>query len=114
MYSIPFPQIDSRLNSRQIQAVEMVLQERSDQEIASAIGVRRETVNIWRNHNEAFQAAVQARLDALTRLEKAKILLSTVVATLQEGLVPGTEHLLLQDLPISVDRLPDSFFKELK
>jgi FixJ family two-component response regulator len=103
MNNLSFPQLDSRLSSRQVQAVEMVLQERNDKDIADAIGVRRETVNNWRNHNDAFRDAVEARLEASKRLETAKVLLSTVITALQSSLMPGTENMLLEDLPILVD-----------
>lgn len=49
------------LSAPQAAAVELLAVGKTDTEAAEAIGVTRQTVNGWRNHDPAFLAAVNAR-----------------------------------------------------
>lgn len=48
-----------KLSFKQKMAIDLLLQGLSDREVADKIGVRRETVNVWRNHNPAFQSELE-------------------------------------------------------
>ena len=49
------------LSVAQRNAVDVLAAGMGDQEVAAAVGVSRQTVNGWRNHNPAFQAALNVR-----------------------------------------------------
>lgn len=49
------------LTSRQSAAVDLVAVGQTDQEVADAVGVSRQTVNVWRNQHPAFTVAVEDR-----------------------------------------------------
>ena len=53
---------DVRLSAKQRSAIDLLLQGLSDREVAEKINVRRETINLWRNHNQTF----------ITEFEKAR------------------------------------------
>ena len=48
-----------KLSLKQKTAIDLLLQGLSDREVAEKIGARRETVNVWRNHNESFIAELE-------------------------------------------------------
>ena len=47
--------IQQKLSTKQLIAVNLLLQGLTDQEVADRVRVRRETVNQWKNHNPYFQ-----------------------------------------------------------
>lgn len=49
------------MTTRQAAAVELVAVGKTDQEVADAVGVTRQTVNVWRHVHPAFAAAVEER-----------------------------------------------------
>lgn len=49
------------LTPAQATAVDLVSVGKSDQEVGEAVGVTRQTVNVWRHHHPAFVAAVNVR-----------------------------------------------------
>ena len=57
------PDETRQLNAKQLNAVELIVQGHNDREVAEAVGVTRQTVCEWRNHN----AEVVARVNDLRR-----------------------------------------------
>ena len=51
----------NKLSQKQLTAIDMILTGLNDREVAEALGVGRNTVNKWRNHNEDFQAELNER-----------------------------------------------------
>ncbi len=47
------------LSVKQRDAIELFIRHYSDRRVAETVGVTRETVNIWRNHDERFKAALE-------------------------------------------------------
>ena len=45
-----------QLNQKQLNAIELLLQGGTDSEVAEAVGVSRQTVNEWKNHDPNFVA----------------------------------------------------------
>lgn len=54
-----------KLTSKQSQCLDLVVEGLTDVEIARTVGVKRETVNRWKNHNLAFRKAVESRCKRL-------------------------------------------------
>jgi DNA-binding CsgD family transcriptional regulator len=52
---------DKTLQPEQERAIALILTGATDQAIADAVGVTRQTVNTWRNHNPEFIAALNQR-----------------------------------------------------
>ena len=63
----------SRLTMAQLNAIDLLIQGKSDRETAEALGMARETINKWKNLNQDFKAILHQRRgeiwkDQLTRL----------------------------------------------
>ena len=80
-----------QMNQKQLNAIELLLQGRTDGEVADAVGVSRQTVNEWKNHDPNFIAEIN-----LCR----KILWESQVERLR-GLVAGAVDMLEADLQSS-------------
>lgn len=53
------------LSTSQLEAIELMLCGQTDTQIAKSIGVSRDTVCRWRNHNRHFKAALEYRQNQL-------------------------------------------------
>ena len=69
-------------------AIDLLVSGATDQEAADAVGVTRQTVNGWRNHDPEFIAALNARrLDVWGgAADRLRALLPTALATLEAAL----------------------------
>jgi transposase len=56
---------ENKLNEKQEKAVELVCMGKNDKEIAKLVGVSRQWVNTWRNHDDDFKHALTLRRQAL-------------------------------------------------
>ena len=54
-----------QLNNKQQKAIDLVLKGKTDAEVAIAVGVGRDTVNRWRNHNADFIEALNEQSNQL-------------------------------------------------
>lgn len=54
-----------QLNTKQQLAIDLLLKGKTDTEVAIAVGVGRDTVNRWRNHNCEFVAALNEQRNQL-------------------------------------------------
>src|SRR5688500_13203893 len=74
--------VAGELSVAQLNAVDLLVTGTGDREVAEAVGVTRQTVCGWRNHDPAFVAALNAR-----RLEGARRGLRPAAGAAAEG--PG-------------------------
>jgi hypothetical protein len=79
------------LSVAQLNAVDLLVVGKTDQEAAEAVGVTRQTVNGWRNANPWFVAALNARRQDLwgVTVDQLRALLPRAVAVLAEELDGG-------------------------
>jgi hypothetical protein len=79
------------LSVAQLNAVDLLVVGKTDQEAAEAVGVTRQTVNGWRNANPWFVAALNARRQDLwgVTVDQLRALLPRAVAVLAEELDRG-------------------------
>ena len=82
---------DSPLSVEQLNAIDILVQGRTDQETAETIGVARETVTRWRNDNPHFAAQLnrQRRLIWSNSHDRLRALVSKAVDTLDVALQNG-------------------------
>ncbi len=82
------------LTLAQLNAVDLLVVGKTDQEAAEAVGVTRQTINGWRNANPWFQAALNARRQDLwgVTVDQLRALLPRAVAVLAEELDGGNDR----------------------
>jgi hypothetical protein len=78
----------------QLNAVDLLVTGKTDQEVAELVGVTRQTVNGWRNANPHFQAALNRRRQDLwgVTVDQLRALLPRAVAVLAEELEGGEQR----------------------
>lgn len=58
------------LSNKQVQAISYIIEGKTDQETAQAVGVSRSTVNIWRNKDPHFKLALNSiRAELMARIQ---------------------------------------------
>lgn len=82
------------LSVAQLNAVDLLVVGKTDQEAAEAVGVTRQTVCGWRNGNPYFQAALNRRRQELwgVAVDQLRALLPRAVAVLAEELDGGNDR----------------------
>jgi len=82
---------ESQLSVAQLNAIDVLVQGRTDQETAETVGVARETVTRWRNDNPHFAARLnqQRRLIWNDSHDRLRALASKAVDTLEMALTEG-------------------------
>lgn len=63
----------NKLSQKQLTAIDMILTGLNDREVAESIGVGRNTVNKWKNHDEDFQAELNERRRELNEATQNRI-----------------------------------------
>ncbi len=78
----------------QLNAVDLLVIGKTDQETAEAVGVTRQTVNGWRNQNPYFQAELNRQRQVLWggAVDQLRALLPRAVAVLAEELDGGNDR----------------------
>jgi len=66
--------IKDKLNEKQENAIELILQGMNDSQVAAQVGVSRQWVNMWRNHDEAFIQALQERKHLLQEIHMNQLI----------------------------------------
>jgi len=86
------------MNAKQEKALELALAGMSDGEIARRVKVARQTVNEWRNQNEAFREALAARRQALRErhMDALNELAGEAIAAAREALRSPNENTRLK------------------
>ncbi len=76
------------ISPEQEQAINLILTGATDQSIADAVGVTRQTVNTWRNQNPAFMAELNQRRAVIWagHVERLRGMTSKALDVLQEAL----------------------------
>ena len=90
----------SRLSVEQLNAIDVLVQGRSEQDTAETVGVARETVTRWRNDNPHFTAELnrQRRLIWSDSHDRLRALASKAVDTLETSLDEGDSRVALEVL----------------
>jgi Homeodomain-like domain len=80
---------------QQFNAIDLLLQGRTDQEVGDAVGVHRVTVTRWRNYDVRFQAELNRRRREAweTTLDHLRTLLPKATQALEEELTEGSGRL---------------------
>jgi hypothetical protein len=80
--------IAPQLSQQQENAVDLLLQGKNDGEVAEAVGVTRQTVNTWKNHDAAFIATLNTRRKDLWEAQASRLrgLVGKAVDVLEETL----------------------------
>jgi len=90
----------SRLSVEQLNAIDVLVQGRTDQETAEVVGVARKTVTRWRNDNPHFTAELnkQRRLIWGDSHDRLRALASKAVDTLETSLDEGDSRVAVEVL----------------
>ncbi len=90
----------SRLSVEQLNAIDVLVQGRTDQETAETVGVGRETVTRWRNDNPHFTAELnrQRRLIWGDSHDRLRALAGKAVDTLEVALDEGDSRVAMEVL----------------
>ena len=90
----------SRLSVEQLNAIDILVQGRTDQQTAETVGVARETVTRWRNDNPHFTAELnrQRRLIWSDSHDRLRALASKAVDTLEVALTEGDSKVAVEVL----------------
>ena len=90
----------SHLSVEQLNAIDILVQGRTDQETAETVGVARETVTRWRNDNPHFTAELnrQRRLIWGDSHDRLRALASKAVDTIETSLAFNTSRVALEVL----------------
>jgi hypothetical protein len=76
------------LSVEQQNAIDLLVTGQTDTEVATTVGVTRQTISIWRNHHPGFQAALHARRQAIwgAAVDRLRELLPKAVERLEAEL----------------------------
>ena len=76
------------LSVKQELALELILCGINDREIAKRVGVSRQTINTWRNHNEDFRMSLAGRREAARERHQDELsgLVSEAVRVMREAM----------------------------
>ncbi len=90
----------SRLSVEQLNAIDILVQGRTDQETAETVGVARETVTRWRNDNPHFTAELnrQRRLIWSDSHDRLRALAGKAVDVLETSLEEGDSRVAVEVL----------------
>ena len=89
---------EKELNQKQHLAIDLAVKGLTDGEIARRVGVSRQIVNTWRNHDTMFMYELAARRQALHEKHQDKLncLIEKSIAVLEKALDKGDEKTKLQ------------------
>ena len=75
-----------QLNSKQKNAIDLIIAGKNDSEVADSVGVTRQTINEWRNHNSVFVAKLNSRRQALwgNQVDRLRSLIENAIDILVE------------------------------
>ena len=109
------PDNTRQLTVQQENAIDLILQGQSDGEVAEAVGISRQTVCDWRNHNALFAAEVNRRRQEIWggQTERLRRLVAEAVNVLEEDLL-ADDPKLRQAAAIHVLRAVGLYGQNLK
>ena len=93
-----------QLNVKQDNAITLILQGSTDNEVAKSIEVSRQTVNDWKNNNIFFIAELNRRRNEIwnSQLEQFRNMVARALAVLEEDLQEENERRLRQSAAIHI------------
>ena len=93
-----------QLNVEQENAIDLLLQGKSDREVAEAVGVSRQTVTEWRNHNSVFVAELNRRRQEIwgSQTARLRLLVSQAVDVFEEDLQNDQDLKLRQSAAVHI------------
>ncbi|ATY83914.1 hypothetical protein CVV65_02155 [Kyrpidia spormannii] len=95
-----------QLSIEQLNAIDMLVQGKSDREVAEAVGVARQTVTEWRNRNPAFMAELNRRRQEVwgAQAERLRHLVARAVDVLEQDLEQTDDPKLRQSAAVHILR----------
>lgn len=104
-----------QLSIEQENAIDLLIQGKSDREVAEAVQVSRQTVSQWRNHDAVFIAALNAKRHEIwgSQAERLRSLISIAVDVLESDL-SSEDVRLRQSAAIHVMRAVGLYGADLK
>jgi len=95
-----------QLTIEQENAIDLLLQGKSDREVAEAVGVSRQTVTEWRNRNALFVAELNRRRQEVWggQTERLRQLVAQAVSVLEEDLQQNQDRRLRQAAAVHILR----------
>ena len=93
-----------QLSIQQQNAIDLLVQGKSDRETAEAIGVSRQTVTNWRNNNPVFIAELNKQRKAVwgAQVDRIRYLISAALDVLEEDLQDTKNKHLRQKAAIHI------------
>lgn len=95
-----------QLSIEQENAIDLLLQGKSDREVAEAVGVARQTVTEWRNNNAIFVAELNRRRQEIwgSQTERLRQLVAQAVSVLEQDLQQKQDLRLRQAAAVHILR----------
>ena len=92
------------LSERQEQAISLILLGQSDQAVAEAIGVVRQTVNKWKHQKPLFKAMLNSQRHELwsSHYEELRSLIKLAITVFREDLADGGNKKLRQEAAMHI------------
>lgn len=105
-----------QLSIEQQNAIDLLIQGKSDRETAEAIGVSRQTVTSWRNNNPAFIAELNKQRKAVwgAQVDRIRYLISAALDVLEEDLRDTENKQLRQKAAIHILQAVGLYGADLK
>ncbi|GAB6186472.1 helix-turn-helix domain-containing protein [Thermopirellula anaerolimosa] len=93
-----------QLRIAQRNAIELLLTGKTDQEVAEAVGVTRQTVSVWRNQDVFFRTALEARQKEIwgSHVDRLRQLVGRAVEVLEANLLQEEDRGLRQSAAVHV------------
>lgn len=95
-----------QLSIEQLNAIDLLVQGKSDREVAEAVGVSRQTVTEWRNRNAVFAAELNRRRQEVwgAQVERLRQLVARAVDVLEQDLEQTDDPRLRQSAAVHILR----------
>lgn len=106
----------NKLSQKQLNAIDLILTGLNDREVAESLGVGRNTVNKWRNHDADFQAELNERRKELNEATQNRIrsLTQKALDAIEYALEKGDARIALEVLKMAKLEEPHQEDKELR
>lgn len=105
---------DTKLTEQQEQAIRLILLGRNDKQVGKAVGVARQTISKWKNHNSDFKAFLnKQRIENWeNHQDKIRYCIGEAIQVIEENLANIEDHKIAQDAAIFVLKGTGCLFSE--
>ena len=95
---------DTKLTEQQEQAIWLILLGRNDKQVGKAVGVARQTISKWKNHNPDFKAFLnKQRAENLeNHVDRIRYCIGEAIQVLEDNLANIDDHKIAQDAAMFV------------